>query len=70
MIKNLLIGIVAILGIVALLFSFQFSLDRSEQGECEQWKEEARQLTGYYVVAWQVEQCAAHNIDLGAAVVK
>jgi len=45
---------------------FLQGIDRDEQRECYQWQSEARDIRGYYLTAWQKEQCDHWKIRIEA----
>ena len=51
------------IGIVSFVY-----LNAVEIEECRKWQEYAVKFEGFYLVAWQAEQCQAHNIIIDAPI--
>lgn len=44
------------------------SMNKSEVVECNQWKSQAAEYSGFFLAHWQADQCKAHNIIINAPV--
>lgn len=66
--KNITQKLFAILFFIAIAVAFFFALkmgvDRSEQAECIQWREQAAEYPLWYSTQWQREQCEHWKLPL------
>ena len=68
--KNLLV-IIALLAVsIMLTHVLVYGIKKHEINECVKWQAEAEIYPLYYLVGWQADQCAAHNIKVGAPVIE
>lgn len=67
--KETLLGFVLMAVIIgAVVFIGIKRNNVKEVSECHHWQEEAAQFDTFYLVKWQADQCASHNITINALV--
>lgn len=60
--------VLSVIGVLGLGYVTNVSVNRSEVNDCLTWQQEASQYPKFYLVQWQADQCAAHNITINAPV--
>jgi hypothetical protein len=70
--KNLLSNIIKTICVIAVVFFVGFlfvqALDKNEVIECNQWKGDAQEYSGFYLTYSQDAQCRAHGIVIDTQV--
>lgn len=67
--KDFLIGSLIFISCLSFVIWLAIkSVDRDEIIECRKWQEYSAQYSGFYLVKWQADQCAAHNIIINSPV--
>ncbi len=67
--KDSIIGIVVVAGTIGfLIWSINSSIEKGEIVQCRKWQEQSAQFNDFYLVKWQADQCASHNITINAPV--
>jgi hypothetical protein len=59
---NIIIAVIAIIAVMLGLWALGAGLERQERYECKKWAEQAKEIKGYYLVRWQLEQCKQYDI--------
>lgn len=62
--KNILITVAGIAAVVFFFWALVTGVNKSEQVECSEWREQAAQFPAWYSTQWQREQCIAHGLPL------
>ena len=60
--------ILALILAIILFYAFFTGMKKSEQVECNKWKQEEENYQNYYVTSWQVEQCEQYGITFNSPV--
>ncbi len=67
--KDLFFGFLVTSALIGgFIFLLIKNVDLNERTECRKWQEQAAMYEGFYLVQWQADQCAAHNILVNAPV--
>jgi hypothetical protein len=67
--KTLLNLVLAIILGITFFLALKYGIEKSEIAECLQWQEEAKNISIYYLVEWQAEQCQHYGIQVDAPVI-
>lgn len=54
--------------VIVFGFILNIGMNKSEVVNCNKWKAEASEYANYYLLQWQADQCAAHNIEIDAPI--
>ena len=52
-----------ILAIIAIFLTANHGATKQEKYECERWKQQADLFEGFYLSAWQFQQCSALGFE-------
>lgn len=65
------ITIIVLIAIIGAFIMWQ-GLNKSEVIECNKWANQAEEYrtSGFYILQWQSDQCAAHHITINAQIQK
>lgn len=63
--RDLKIGIIIFLGVLAMVYTLELGVERQEKIECVKWQNQAKEIRmGWYATDWQKTQCAKYGISL------
>lgn len=50
--------------IITFIYIGNIGLTKNEVNQCMNWKKQASEHSGFYLLKWQKMQCDAHNITI------
>ncbi len=66
--EYIFLGIASVIMISLISWLLVAAISGGEISECNLWQEDAAKYQGFYLVQWQADQCAAHDIKINAPV--
>lgn len=68
--KNIYTTILILIVMIFIGKMFIVGMKKQEVVDCNTWKKQATEFSGFYLLGWQDEQCRANGIVIDTTVIK